>query len=170
MNILFLDVDGVLNSTRSCVAVGGYPHGFDSAQRGMFDEIAVMLIQRLCRAADVQVVVSSAWRLHHDYTAIGVGLGLPTIGRTPSLPGVRGNEIKAWLAEHPEVDRYAIVDDDPDMLPEQLPYFVQTDGREGLRWADFVKLCGVFGLNGFDVATPNRLRSANPAKLDWEAA
>jgi hypothetical protein len=33
---------------------------------------------------------------------------------------IRGEEIKAWLHQHPEVTRYAIVDDDSDMLPEQV--------------------------------------------------
>lgn len=173
MRVLFLDIDGVLNSTRSCIANRGYPHDFTPACRNMFDEIAVKLVQGLCRHGDIKVVVSSAWRIGRTHEEIGRGLGLPTIGKTPSLPASRGHEIAHWLASHPEVERYAIVDDDPDMLTEQLPFFVQTDGHEGLTHAAFTKLCGLYGINVYDTA-PSRTRINDPAHagshalLQWE--
>ena len=40
---------------------------------------------------------------------------------------VIGEEIKAWLDKQTEPYKYVILDDDCDMLPEQFPYFVQTD-------------------------------------------
>ena len=43
----------------------------------------------------------------------------------------RGVEIFRWLARHPGT-AYAIVDDDSDMLPEQMPYFVQTQHDDGI--------------------------------------
>jgi len=39
--VLFLDLDGVLNSARSCYALGGFPHGFDSANMAKFDHVAL---------------------------------------------------------------------------------------------------------------------------------
>jgi hypothetical protein len=44
---------------------------------------------------------------------------------TPVLNTHRGEEIEYWLQEN-WVDRYCIIDDDSDMLPEQMPYFVKT--------------------------------------------
>ena len=40
--VLFLDIDGVLNSQRTCEAfggpaTGGYPHGFDAPNMALFD-------------------------------------------------------------------------------------------------------------------------------------
>lgn len=169
MKVLFLDIDGVLNSARSCIANHGYPHSFDEHNMPMFDTIAVSLIRGLCAKGDVSVVVSSAWRILHDWDAIGRGLDLPTIGNTPQLVGERGKEIAAWLAEHPEVEQYAIVDDDDDMLAEQRPFFVKTNGMDGLMFADFEKLCGIFGVSVYDCA-PNRVRIGNTTKLDWEGA
>ena len=46
--------------------------------------------------------------------------------------GVRGHEIQEWLDKHPEVTRYAILDDDSDMLPEQMPNFFKTTFQNGL--------------------------------------
>lgn len=46
--------------------------------------------------------------------------------------GVRGHEIQAWLDKHPEVEKYAILDDDSDMLPEQMPNFFKTTFQNGL--------------------------------------
>ena len=143
MKVLFLDIDGVLNSTRTCTATGGYPHELE--HRGGFDWIAIRLLQRLCDSSGVQIVLSSAWRLHHDFKDVAKAFDLPIIDRTPSLCGPRGKEIQHWLDAHPDVEVYAIVDDDADMLPEQMPRFVKTDGREGLTWANFVRLCEVLG-------------------------
>jgi hypothetical protein len=42
----------------------------------------------------------------------------------------RGKEIKAWLEAHPDVTRYAIVDDDNDMLPEQQEHYFKTSYYE----------------------------------------
>lgn len=169
MKVLFLDIDGVLNSARSCVANHGYPHSFDQNQITMFDHIAVGLIRGLCVKGDVSVVVSSAWRVLHHWEAIGKGLDLPTIGATPQLLGERGGEIAEWLKDHPEVTQYAIVDDDDDMLPEQRPFFVKTNGMDGLMFGDFEKLCSIFGVNVYD-CTPQRVRDGNTVKLVWEDA
>jgi hypothetical protein len=43
----------------------------------------------------------------------------------------RGEEIEAWLAAHPEVEVYAILDDDSDMLRHQ-PHFKTCFSKGGL--------------------------------------
>ena len=45
MKVLFLDIDGVLNSTKTCVAFGGYPMELHHIEA--FDKAAIRLIQRL---------------------------------------------------------------------------------------------------------------------------
>ena len=55
------------------------------------------------------------------------------VDKTPHLPGeIRGKEIDEWLKRHANVDRYAIIDDDSDMLPWQGRHFFQTNYAEGL--------------------------------------
>lgn len=164
--ILFLDIDGVLNSVKTSVAFGRWPHDITPKELSLFDTAAIALLQRLCDSAGIQIVLSSAWRLSHDFKAVGEAFGLPIIDRTPALPGPRGEEIAAWLAAHPEVTDYAIVDDDPDMLPGQLHRFVHTDGYEGLTWGAFKRLCGLFGENPY--AGEARPRNWQGVKLAWE--
>lgn len=43
---------------------------------------------------------------------------------------LRGDEINDWLAKHPEVDKYAILDDDSDFYDDQ-PLF-KTTFKDGL--------------------------------------
>ena len=45
---------------------------------------------------------------------------------------MRGEEIQKWLDETPEVEDYAILDDDSDMLSEQMDKFYHCDGYFGL--------------------------------------
>lgn len=165
MRVLFLDIDGVLNSTRTCVAHGGYPHELTHTEA--FDWVAIKLLQRLCDSSGVQVVLSSAWRLTHDYKDVAKAFDLPIIDRTPSLLGCRGDEIQHWLDNHVEVTNYAILDDDPDMLESQEPHFIHTRGSEGMTWADFSRLCQIFGESPFSGEV--RQRNWRETKLAWEA-
>ena len=165
MKVLFLDIDGVLNSQRSCVAFGGYPMLIDK-QRGMFDEVAVQLIAGIVRTAEAKVVLSSSWRRNADWQDIGPALGMPIIDRTPSLLGPRGREIQHWLSERPEVERYAIVDDDSDMLPEQAPYFVHTSGFDGFTWKNAEQLAELLGIKIYDVNGPGNRAPHRP--LQWD--
>ena len=89
-------------------------------------------------------MLSSSWRILVDLKRLADTLGLPIIDKTPVLAASRGHEIARWLNEHPEVEQWAIIDDDCDMLPGQQSRFVHTSGHEGMTWADFTKLCDIF--------------------------
>lgn len=167
MRVLFLDIDGVLNSHRTVVALNGYPHDVTDAGLAMFDMVAVALLRGLCKAGNLKVVLSSTWRLDPNWREIGPALGLPIIDRTPSLLGPRGKEIAHWLANHVEVTHYAILDDDSDMLPEQMPQFVKTLHEDGLTWQPFVKLCEIFSVSPYDCSEA-RARPASAVALAWE--
>lgn len=146
MKVLFLDIDGVLNSVRSCTALGGFPHDFSDDHMRMFDMVAIGLIRRLCRIAGLSVVLSSTWRVQYGPKEVSARLDLPVIDRTPvHSKGGRGLEIAAWLNAHPEVDAYAIVDDDGDMMPQQKGRFVQTSHDDGLTLLDYQRLLALFG-------------------------
>lgn len=55
----------------------------------------------------------------------------------------RGVEIKRYLNEHEDIEKYVIFDDDADMLLEQAPYFIQTDAIEGLSELDAEKAINI---------------------------
>lgn len=138
--VLFLDIDGVLNSTRTAAAWGYYPLGFDNMQA--FDGTALQLVRQLCTKGGVQVVLSSSWRLFFTAKQVADGLNLPVVDTTPCfLHDVRGTEIAAWLSENPDVTHYVIVDDSADMLKSQQDAFVQTNPDNGLSWENIMAIC-----------------------------
>ncbi len=149
MKVLFLDIDGVLNSVRTAIAHEGFPFDFSEKGMGRFDHTSIALIQKLCRLADVKVVLSSTWRLSFTVVEVSEALGLPVIDRTKSLAGNRGTEIQEWLDRHPEVEQYAILDDNSDMLDSQANNFVQTSGDDGLTLKNFRQLCALFGVSEY---------------------
>jgi len=132
MKVLFLDIDGVLNSEHWFV---------NRPEKGglytQVDPIAVAILSRVIKETGCGIVVSSTWRKVHRDDIIPVltraGLVYPgTWDYTPILHKQRGYEIQQYLSEHPEIISYAIVDDDSDMLPAQLSRYVQTDWKIGL--------------------------------------
>lgn len=136
--VVFLDIDGVLNSLSSVLALG--------APSKCLDPVCIGLLARLCKETDAKIVVSSTWRLGRtvpqlQYTLDQLGaweLSNRFIGRTSDdHNGHRGRQIKQWIDENQFTGRYMIVDDDSDMLPEQMPFFVKTSFEDGFRAAHY---------------------------------
>lgn len=153
MRVIFLDIDGVLNSSRTAVA-------YQQLLQHKLDPIAVQILHRIVYTTEAHLVISSTWRLGNDWETLiwgclreagweisynsfhGLG-GTPIIGRTGIGTGTRatrGHEIADWLEEHPEVDDYIILDDDTDMLESQMDRFIRCDHRVGLSFDNFMQI------------------------------
>jgi hypothetical protein len=135
LDILFLDIDGVLNPDKSKSSSDFAPE-------------CVAEIRRLLAACPhTKVVFSTSWRLgfpffvlgwlwhHHDLPLQSV------IGRTPVVADdQRGQEIRKWLQDAPtlhlgcNVRRYAALDDEIEPLMGWLPRgnLFRCDPHEGL--------------------------------------
>lgn len=148
--ILFLDIDGVLNSVRTYIAFGSYPDRLTPEHVAALDPVALGLIRRMCASAGVSIVLSSSWRVDHRWSDVGQALDLPIIDATPCLPFSRGEEIATWLSRNQDVSAYAIVDDIPDMLDGQRSRFVKICGEEGYLWRDHVKVCELLGASPYE--------------------
>ena len=123
--ILFLDVDGVANSRDTFTK--------DPNDYFPLDKYMCFLIGKIKLDTGCEVVLSSSWRLHPDSLEVVEKKIVPIFDITPDLDeGIRGDEIQEWLDEHPEVEKYAILDDDGDMLDEQMDNFFETDFETGL--------------------------------------
>lgn len=123
MKVLFLDIDGVVNSIKTTnMRDSIYP----------LDQYMAFLVGRIVLATDCKVVLSSSWRNHPDGIKEVEKHIVPIHDKTP-WASTRGEEIQQWLDEHKgEWERYAILDDDADMLPSQLPHFFKTTFAYGL--------------------------------------
>lgn len=128
MKILFLDIDGVVNCEKTFQTTSLYP----------LDKYMAFMVGKIQLDTDCKVVLSSSWRHHPDGVKVVDKHVVRILDITPSIPVKtyaeleRGHEIQAWLDAHPEVTKYAILDDDSDMLPEQKNNFFQTSWKEGL--------------------------------------
>jgi hypothetical protein len=58
---------------------------------------------------------------------------------TADFDGSRGEQIQEWLNRHPEVDRYVIFDDDPNIMKHQKKFWCQTLEPEGISWKNMLK-------------------------------
>jgi len=122
LKVLFLDLDGVINSRSST-----------DFRNNLWpvDPYMAFMVGKIQLDTGCVVVLSSAWRLHPKGIEAANKI-VDIYDRTPFLSGNRGSEIQAWLDKHPEVEKYAILDDDSDMLESQLPNFFKTTFEYGL--------------------------------------
>ena len=111
MKVLFLDIDGVVNK------VDTHTRYRDSVA---IDPFLAFRIGKIVVETGCQVVLSSAWRLFPDLRRAVDEYVTDILDVTPIAAGdFRGDEVRAWLADHPEVTRYAILDDGNDFHPDQ---------------------------------------------------
>jgi len=154
VKVLFLDIDGVLNST------DWYKRR--PSPNLSIDPDATARLRGLLERTDARVVISSTWRILHTLPRIQAilaanGLGefhaMRIIGATPVIPETsvlgprmgRGKEIAAWLHLVP-VDTFAIVDDDSDM-GNHIDRLVQTTHEHGLLDSHVERLAEMLGVS-----------------------
>ena len=146
--LLFLDVDGVLNTgsvtyaDTAALKIENWPHALDLA--------LLRRLKSVQRQTEALFVLSSTWRdndLGKRLLAIGfaaVGISCDVVaGATPLLGQPRIDEIKKWLADHaPACKRWVAVD--ALNLLEDAPglgaHIVHTSLTEGLT-SDAAKEC-----------------------------
>jgi hypothetical protein len=126
MKALFLDVDGVLNSRDWTF----YP----GANLLDVDHRAVKRVQDIVAQTGAKVILTSTWRLVDALIGLLLHAGVPVFDKTPRIDNVpRSTEIQAWLKAHPDVETYAILDDDKDAgYGDLAASFVRTDQIHGL--------------------------------------
>jgi Swiss Army Knife RNA repair-like protein len=122
MKVIFLDIDGVLNCKKT-----SNPRKLPY----VVDPILLDRFRRLVETTAADVVLTSTWRYDPAGLFSARHWGIPFIDVVPDLPEQpRRDEIRAWLDQHPQVERFAVIDDEDDELDE-LPLF-QPSSRTGL--------------------------------------
>lgn len=152
--IIFLDVDGVLNSHiiasewTHMTGQGGYGGWFKEDEKATKENVKwghvnVENLREIVKVANAEIVISSDWRKHFSVSKFKemfnlYGWKAPIIDLTP-VTSNRGLEVNQWLSRNLDVTSYVIIDDNDWFLPEQKPHFVNTDPEVGLTYRDTVK-------------------------------
>jgi hypothetical protein len=152
MKVLFLDIDGVLNCMMPTPSDDYEWVDLDEWRYGLNPQLVARL-RFIIANTNCKIVISSSWRHHTNYAPYQPDRNWRDVlaeklhrtrdevfaGETGyDNEGRRGIEIIQWLAEHPEVDSYCVVDDE---TVDIVPYIdnskiVKTDMKYGLTIED----------------------------------
>lgn len=147
--VLFLDIDGVVLPGRAYML----PNQTKPFVK-TFDPCAVSMLNEACQKQDRKIVLHSSWIRTKFIMEDGDG---DVVGRCVSqgvLPELfhddpycnrdiswRYDRVDEWLARHPEVTDFFIVDDEPcDLNYKYRKHLVLTDFDEGITLNIFRKL------------------------------
>lgn len=150
MKLLFLDMDGVLNSYQSSHYFWKTKHNRTCFMCD-FDTLCPIACSNLDyileKVPDLKVVISSTWRKFHQLNEWDEKMSIVcpsivgrVISKTPDLDRVagtripRGHEIHSWLTTNGHLETpYVVLDDDRDMDKVQ-ENFIYIDNKVGLNW------------------------------------
>ncbi len=145
MKVIFLDIDGVLNTEES----------WDNNENEIIDRNNVKIFKSVIDQTGAVVVMSSGWRLWFDENMmpedgysqylydILCEFNIKLFGKTPdfstaeirtrkTFSHVKAKEIIAWLNEHETVDKYIVLDD-LDLKNEEInSHLVRTNPQFGI--------------------------------------
>jgi hypothetical protein len=154
--IIFLDIDGVLNSDKHANRYSLEEWENLSYLERHIDNEAVELINYICDKTNAQVVVSSTWRYGRTVEQLQQILNdrggtFKVIDKTPEHSiRYRGYEIDDWISKNRSKDEngdyfkftnYVILDDDiGDMLLKQKDNVFEIDRRVGITKIDADKI------------------------------
>ena len=124
-NIIFLDIDGVLNSERSLFATGKFiiPYTiknmvYDICDFGL-DHIAVGMLKKICDECQCKIVISSSWgdclsvdHFIHIFKQYDFDVSTILLGKISHDSSNRAANIKNWIHNHCKIDDVCVVIDD----------------------------------------------------------
>ena len=135
MKVIFLDIDGVLNSR-------AYDRKRNWNEKTDIDETRLPFIKEIVDATGAKIVLSSTWRQHWDkdinrcdedglyINKTFAKFGLSIFDKTPDLgiTALRRDEISKWMKEIKEViDSFVIIDDYRYGWGDLSEHFVKTE-------------------------------------------
>ena len=156
MKVLFLDIDGVLNSSRTKSLYGDISSPQDVIEATelthdtlKFDKSAMVLLKYILEHNQISVVISSDWRLFLSenqlidiFKVYDINLTQKLIGVTPYIDchehTCRGDDIEQWINHcYFDVDEL-ILDDYYDFYPNQNVLLIDGDIGFGCVYLDKV--------------------------------
>lgn len=144
MKVIFLDVDGVLNSDDYFNRIRKLDiHGIERE----IDVEKVKILKKVIDETNAKVVLSSSWRYTRNAKKLKDLLAnyeIYCMDSTPFMQNKRGLEIKQWLLDNEGIEDFVIVDDEifdsyDEKLIKKLVKVSNGNGHgfgEGLLWKD----------------------------------
>ena len=126
--IIFLDIDGVLATSKSIKTKRHYGYAFDQK--------CVEVLNNYIEKTKADVVISSTWRVHGLEGLKGIfkneGVKCNIIGLTPKFKPIkmyaiscngsrRGEEIKEWINRNAYTGDYIVIDDEINDIKGLIP-------------------------------------------------
>ena len=171
MKVLFLDIDGVLNST----AYRTEKLLNDRDYSVLIEPQKVANLRKIVDVTGAQIVLSSSWNKFWDYDPVDnagkrinnalTAYGLRIMDKTPwSRDSSRGEQIDAWLRANNHVEQYVILDDnDYCWNCRHRAHWVKTDSAIGLDEAAVAKAINV--LRGSLIPVQQERRESNLQRM-----
>jgi hypothetical protein len=135
MNVIFTDIDGVLNLSLSHVR--------------NWNDSSIEIYNRVCTEFNLKPVISSTWRTNHTKKELQrvfdyYGIEHEIYDYTPILiTEPRGVEIETWLSENP-CDKWVVIDDNVSGILPYVQNVVKCRGWLGLTEEDYEEIRRIF--------------------------
>ena len=152
--VIFLDIDGVLNSN-----FWNADHQREISDGKYIDTEKVKLLSELVKKSGASIILHSGWRFwfgvdlkplrpEAEYlTSLLVKEGISVAGMTPNLTTeeirrskrfskVKADEILTWLKDHPDTERWVVLDNLELHNNSVAKCQVMTDAEQGLTEVD----------------------------------
>ena len=159
--VIFLDIDGVLNSN-----FWNTDHQREISDGKYIDIEKVKLLSELVNRSGALIILHSGWRFwfgadlkplrpEAEYlTSLLEKEGMAVAGMTPDLTTeeirktkrfskVKADEILKWLEDHPETEKWVVLDDLELHNDDIAKFQVMTDPEQGLTESDVEKAMGI---------------------------
>lgn len=146
MKVIFVDVDGVLNSDDFIDSVKG---------KQDIDIKTVLLLKRAIEETGAKIVMDTSFRYTQSFLKVQEMLLQNGImfDKTPFIDNERGKEIKQYLSEYKDIEDYILLDDVvfTDFDDELLSHLIKMDDTnsrgigKGLQEKDIEEIIRRFG-------------------------
>lgn len=116
MNVIFLDIDGVLN----CIESKSRMVDENNTSYVGIDKHKILRLKKIVEKTNAKVVLISTWRLHlYKNDRVDKYMrqrfkkyDIEIYSCVDYKEYFRGNGIKKWLTEHPDVEGWVVLDDE----------------------------------------------------------
>lgn len=140
MRVIFLDIDGVLNSEEWDRYVQSFTYGARFNSCYLLSQEMILRLQNVVFQTNAEIVLTSSWRTNERAVcALTRQLSLYHLSIRDSTVsyayGNRADEVKLWIKSHSNITSYAIIDDYDDGFTQDevlSTHFVQTAYAYGL--------------------------------------